>query len=212
MQAPSAALRPLNPPRSNSSRAISIGLAAALNLGFLYLLASGLGAEAVKLVVQNIDVAVIEPPADENKPPPPPPPVEREPPPFVPPPDINIDLPSDAPATTTITTTTEQPRPAPAAPSVATRAKGSNQNRVTRNDYPPVSLRLNETGVTVVRVQIDATGAVVSAELAKSSGHSRLDEKALQIVRSRFRYSPAKDASGNAIASVIDQGVKWELN
>jgi periplasmic protein TonB len=212
MQAPSAALRPLNQPRSVSSRAISIGIAVVLNVAIIYLLASGLGADAVKLVIQNIDVAVIEPPADETKPPPPPPPVEREPPPFVPPPDINIDLPAEAPATTTITTTTEQPRPAAPAPSMATPPKGSNQNRVSRSDYPPVSLRLNEMGVTIVTVQIDATGTVVSAELAKSSGHSRLDEKALLIVRSRFRYTPAKDAAGNPIPATIRQGVKWDLS
>jgi protein TonB len=210
MQAPSAALRPLNQPRSISSRAVSIGLAVLLNVGIIYLLASGLGAEAVKLVIQNIDVAVIEPPPDTEKPPPPPPPVEREPPPFVPPPDINIDIPDVGPSTTTITTTTTPPQATPT-PSMATPPRGSNQNRVTRNDYPPVSLRLNETGVTIVKVQIDATGAVVSVELAKSSGHSRLDEKALQIVKSRFRYSPAKDASGNPIPATINQGVKWEL-
>jgi protein TonB len=195
-----------------SSRATSIVLAALLNIGAIYLLASGLGSEAVQLIVRNIDVAVIEPPPDETKPPPPPPPVEREPPPFVPPPDINIDLPSEAPATTAITNV-QNTAPTPPAPRVAaTPPRGSNQNRVTRADYPPVSIRLNEEGVTIVKVQIDATGTVVSAELAKSSGHSRLDEKALQIVRSRFRYSPAKDASGNPVAATINQGVKWELN
>jgi protein TonB len=128
----------------------------------------------------------------------------------VPPPDISIDLPA-APSTTAITNvqttvTPTAPRPAASPP------RGSNQNRVTRADYPPVSIRLNEEGVTVVRVQIDATGAVVSAELSKSSGHSRLDEKAVQIVKARFRYTPAKDASGNPVPATINQGVKWELN
>jgi protein TonB len=186
-------------------------LAIALNIGIIAALIAGLGTDAVMQIVENIDVAVIEPPPDVDKPPPPPPPVEREPPPFVPPPDINIDITEAAPAPTAITNTSSVPTPA-APPSVATPPKGGNQNRVTRADYPPVSIRLNETGVVRVKVTLDATGAVQNVELVKSSGHSRLDEATLRLVRTKFRYTPAKDAAGNAIPAAMITNVTWNLN
>src|ERR1041385_9278501 len=133
MQAPSQSLRPISPPPSGTSRAGSIVLAVILNLGIIYALVTGLASSAVKLIVQNIDVAVIkEPPPDEPKPPPPPPPQMKEPPPFVPPPDINIDITEAAPAPTAITNVQTTVPTAPPAPApVTSPPKAINSHAVT---------------------------------------------------------------------------------
>jgi len=49
--------------------------------------------------------------------------------------------------------------------------------------YPSVSRRMGETGLTVVRVELSEAGLVAKAQVEKSSGHARLDEAALAVVK-----------------------------
>lgn len=54
--------------------------------------------------------------------------------------------------------------------------------------YPPLSRRLGEQGLVVVRVHIDETGRPVDVAVSVSSGFPRLDEAAMRAVRAaRFR-------------------------
>ena len=190
MEAPSQGLRPISPPTSQSSRAVSVILAAALNVGIIYALVTGLASGAVKAVIQNIKVAVIPPPPDTNKPPPPPPPTMKEPPPFVPPPDINIDITEAAPAPTAITQTTNQVPTAPPVAPANTPPKALNSHAVTDRDYPAMSVRLNEEGRVTVKYLVDAEGNVGEVQVTGSSGKSRLDDAAIPIVK-RWRFKPA---------------------
>lgn len=57
--------------------------------------------------------------------------------------------------------------------------------------YPPLSRRLGEEGRVLVRVLVDQEGRPRTVALDASSGHSRLDNAALQAVR-RWRFMPAK--------------------
>jgi protein TonB len=211
MQAPSQGLRPISPPVSNSGRVISIILAVVLNLGIIYALYTGLAARAVKVLVQNIDVAVIEPPADEEKPPPPPPPTVKEPPPFVPPPDIVIDAPA-APTTTAIQTTTSVAPPAPAPPApapVSSAPKPINSHAVTARDYPPISVRLNEQGKVGVRYLVSADGNVTEVQITSSSGKQRLDDAAVVLVK-KWRFHPAL-AEGKPVPAWVAAQVVFRL-
>jgi TonB family protein len=54
-------------------------------------------------------------------------------------------------------------------------------------------------------------GTVADAEVVRSSGSHRLDEAAVQVVRKRFRYSPAKDPAGNPIASRLQTRIAFSL-
>jgi protein TonB len=56
--------------------------------------------------------------------------------------------------------------------------------------YPAAAIRASEQGTTALELCIDAHGRVTSANLARSSGHPRLDEAALKWVR-EARYAPA---------------------
>jgi len=60
-----------------------------------------------------------------------------------------------------------------------------------RPEYPRLSRRLGEQGRVVLRVLIEMDGSASRAELASSSGFSRLDEAARLAVL-RWRYVPGK--------------------
>lgn len=57
-----------------------------------------------------------------------------------------------------------------------------------RPRYPPASVRAHEEGTVMLRVLVDANGVPQRVEIARSSGHSRLDASAKESVeRARFR-------------------------
>jgi protein TonB len=165
-----------------------------LHVLFGYILASGLGKQAVEFVAGPVDVEFIEEIEEvEEKPPPPPPKIDVAPPPFVPPPDIAIDIPVETSSTTAITNvTTVKPvvkAPAPAADVVV--APRSNPKRpVTEPDYPPMSKRLGEEGSVVLELYVLEDGRVGEAKVKTSSGFPRLDEAALKHVKRSWRLLP----------------------
>lgn len=57
--------------------------------------------------------------------------------------------------------------------------------------YPMQSRRLNEAGRVLLRVQVSETGNALQVQLHQSSGHSRLDQAALDAVK-RWRFIPAR--------------------
>ena len=68
--------------------------------------------------------------------------------------------------------------------------------------YPPLSRRLHEEGVVLVRVHVAPDGSPDIVELKRSSGSERLDESALAAVR-KWRFVPAKRGSETVGAWVI---------
>ena len=57
--------------------------------------------------------------------------------------------------------------------------------------YPPVSRRFGEQGRIVLRVLVGAKGDAEKTEINQSSGHTRLDQAALDAVQ-RWKFVPAK--------------------
>jgi protein TonB len=76
-------------------------------------------------------------------------------------------------------------------------------------DYPPVSRRLNESGVVIVRVLIDPDGKPVEVIVQKSSGHSRLDAAAVAAVR-RALFRPYRE-NGVALPAQTLVPIRFEL-
>jgi protein TonB len=79
-----------------------------------------------------------------------------------------------------------------------------------RPDYPRASVRRGEEGRVLVRLGLDASGAVVSASVVTSSGHPRLDRAALEAVR-RWSFHPAFEA-GVAVPSELVHAVVFRLD
>jgi protein TonB len=140
---------------------------------------------------------------------PPPPPAIPEPPPPVAPrhvrPPIRTPLPpstpvshEDAPMQTPIAADTpiasvavdSSPDTTPTASDIG--FGGATQNLAyaspIRPRYPPESARAREEGTVLLRVLVDEAGAPQQVDIARSSGHARLDNAAREAVsRARFR-------------------------
>jgi TonB family protein len=77
--------------------------------------------------------------------------------------------------------------------------------------YPPVSRRLEEQGVVVVRVYVSAGGTADEAAVDKTSGFPRLDAATLELVRG-CRFRPARDPAGNAAGTWASLPFRWSLS
>jgi protein TonB len=76
--------------------------------------------------------------------------------------------------------------------------------------YPPIAIRLNQSGTTTVTVHIGTDGNVENVDLAGSSGHDSLDQAAVKCITSRWRYKPAMQ-NGQPVAVSKEYAIKWVL-
>jgi TonB family protein len=91
------------------------------------------------------------------------------------------------------------------------RARANLAQYVTADDYPAAAIRNNEQGRVAFSLAIDANGRVTNCAITTSSGSAALDMATCRIMRSRARYTPARDANGKAIASQDRAAVSWVL-
>ena len=197
----------------------SIIAVAVLHVLLGYALISGLAIKAVKVITGPLEAVIIEeqaPPPEET---PPPPPKLEDIPPYVPPPDVLIE--TSAPPPPTISTqsaiaTPEPQRVAPPAPPAPPSVPGTRAQpiartfTVTEDDYPDASRRAGEEGVTGIRVTIGTDGRVTACSVVKSSGFSRLDERACQIAQRRWRFKPATE-NGQPVEETVNRNYRWQL-
>lgn len=101
-----------------------------------------------------------------------------------------------------------EPKPAAGPVSLGAELAVSCPERSAPN-YPMLSRRLNETGTTVLRVELDEQGRVAAAGVATGSGSSRLDEAALAAIKT-WRCNPAQ-RNGQPVRAVALQPFKFVL-
>lgn len=75
--------------------------------------------------------------------------------------------------------------------------------------YPPELLASRVEGTTVLKVEIDATGVVTSAQIDTTSGFEAFDRSALTTVR-RWRFDPAR-RNGVPIASHVRVPIEFVI-
>ena len=78
-------------------------------------------------------------------------------------------------------------------------------------DYPNEALRAEESGTTRVRVTVSSSGRASDCEVTGSSGSYSLDQAACRLVKSRSRFTPAKDSAGKAVEQSIALPITWRL-
>jgi protein TonB len=167
-------------------------------------------------------------------PPPPPEPVEqvkvelpRTPPVYVPP--RVIDTPVDE---TRVTTTVErpvyyppvdrgpviqvEPSPPPPPPPPArklepARAKANLASYVSDADYPASAIRSEQQGTTRFTLSVGADGRVKECSVVGSSGSSALDSATCRLMKSRARFTPARNSDGQPTGDTVTAGIKWVL-
>jgi protein TonB len=117
------------------------------------------------------------------------------------------EMPSPAQAPSTPATPLQAtPPPQTAAPAAAAPVIPPNFNADYLDNpapsYPALSRRLGEQGRVTLRVLVNAQGTPEKIELRASSGVSRLDEAALDVVR-RWRFVPARQGDQPVAAWVL---------
>jgi protein TonB len=184
---------------------------------------------------------VEEPPPPEEEPPPPPEqPQPSSPPPISAPPIARI-TPNQNPIQATppqeqVSFTPDPPRQEPepdrgpqtkncpggqtvpidaACPEVRPRqqprAPVHRGGTITNEDYPQAAIRAEASGTTVIRLAVGANGRVSGCTVSRSSGNSSLDSTACSLATRRFRFTPAQDENGNAVAGTVSRSIRWEL-
>ena len=105
-----------------------------------------------------------------------------------------------------------EPRVGGAAPEpLPARPRANLASYLSSDDYPAVAIRNEEQGRVAFRLSVDASGRVTACAITSSSGSATLDAATCRIMRSRARYTPARDANGKAIASQDRAAVSWVL-
>lgn len=79
------------------------------------------------------------------------------------------------------------------------------------NDYPSPALRQREQGTAGVYFRIGTDGRVSNCRVAETSGSSTLDAQTCAIIVRRARYQPAKTKTGELVASIGFQRIRWEI-
>jgi protein TonB len=178
--------------RSSGSRLIGFGVVVLLHVALIYGLVVTLAHRAIDVVPVPIETKIIAAPRQQPVEPPPPPPSFVTPPQvFVPPPEVNIAKPPPPPPRSTapaVVTTAPPLTPAPTAP--VTVQPRIDLAQSSQPEYPPQSRRLGEQGSVVLQVMVDANGRVTDSKLVQSSGSPRLDQAALDGVKTSYRFFP----------------------
>jgi protein TonB len=87
----------------------------------------------------------------------------------------------------------------------ATQRGGS----ISDEDYPSSSIRNEEQGTAVATFTVGPDGRVVACRASGAS--ATLDAETCKLIMRRFRFKPAKDASGQPIEETRSQRVTWRL-
>ena len=193
----------IDDPAKNSKRSLAFVLVVIIHVLFFWVLASGLGAKVVEVVMGPVETKIIDEKPDEDKPPPPPPEIDT-PPPYVPPPEVSIEIATESAATTAITNVTSERPVAPVAPPPPPKAEEkkvvrtppSTQGRganITKPDYPPASRRAGEEGTVTLSALVLENGRIGEIKIVKSSGFEKLDEAAVKDVQRNWRFVPGKE-------------------
>jgi len=207
--------------------ALSIFLTIAVVGSLLYAIVTGLAYDVIKKTAEQLKVIEVEqkPPPPQQPPPPPKDMPKVPPPPMTPPPLVQTNIPPP-PTIQTVTAPPSPPvyippvAPAPPAPPPpphktvsAQSAKGDLRTLFNgETDYPESARDAGVEGTAVAQLTIGADGRVEGCSIVQSTGNSALDSATCRVLRSRARFTPARDSNGNATSDTITTPpIRWQL-
>lgn len=122
-------------------------------------------------------------------------------------------LAEEVPPTPVPETPEPAPAPAPADPVAAAPSAASVPIPIPGQSpspaYPTSSVRRNETGTTLLRVQVGADGVPVQVDVVGRSGSRNLDRAAADAVR-QWRFTPAQ-RDGQPVEGSVDVPITFNL-
>lgn len=92
-----------------------------------------------------------------------------------------------------------------------TRAERIGGRLSGASDYPRAAMRTGAEGTVGVRYVVGTDGRVGGCRVTRSSGHAELDATTCRLIEQRFRYRPARDASGRAVPETVSRTFDWLL-
>jgi protein TonB len=90
------------------------------------------------------------------------------------------------------------------------KPRPANSHAATSEDYPLLSVVLNEEGTSLVSFDVLTDGTTRNQKLERSSGSPRLDDAAITTTK-RWLYTPALSA-GKPVACRVLAAVEWKLH
>jgi TonB family protein len=95
--------------------------------------------------------------------------------------------------------------------SAAGRPRANLNSYFSTDDYPAEALRAGAEGTVQFRLDINTEGRVSRCNIVQSSGNASLDAKTCEVLISRARYTPARNAAGEAVPGTDAGRVTWRL-
>ena len=193
--------------KSATSKAGSIAVVVGIHIAVIFGLVAALNQGALMKQLQEIKATVDTQKEPPKAPPPPPPDLVKPPPPVAIVPEFTVATAPPPPVTTVA-------KPPPAPPPKAAVASSDPLRPVMRTHtlppYPPISVRLNEQGTTLMEVHITTEGNVDDCKVVQTSSSDRLDQAACDYVKTRWRWQPPTN-QGTPTAVSTRVSVKWDL-
>jgi periplasmic protein TonB len=193
--------------KSASSKAGSIAIVVGIHIAVIFGLVAALNQGALMKQLQEIKATVDTKKEPPKAPPPPPPDLVKPPPPVAIVPVFQVASAPPPPVTTVA-------KPPPPPPPKAVVASSDPLKAIARTHtlppYPPISVRLNEQGTTLMEVHITTEGNVDECKVLQTSSSERLDQAACEYVKARWRWQPPTN-QGAPVAVSTRVSVKWDL-
>lgn len=189
-----------------SRRAIIIGGVGLLHAAAIYAIVTGMAGSVIGQIEHRIDLVPV--PKVEPTPPPLPPVVTL----------VKPNPPPGAPIPTIVTASTDPPpiwtRPGPTVTTptqiVPDTAAIGVRNTHSEPPYPAEARTLEHEGDVLLAIAVSTSGDVTSASVVTSSGHTELDQAAVNWVVAHWKYKPAT-RNGAAVASQTQAIVRFDL-
>jgi periplasmic protein TonB len=193
--------------KSASSKAGSLAVVIGIHIAVIFGLIAALNQGALMKQLQEIKATVDTAKEKPKAPPPPPPDLVKPPPPVAIVPVFQVAAPPPAPVQV-------KPPPPPAPPPRVAAPTSDPLKPIMRTHsippYPPISVRLNESGTTLMEVHITTEGNVDDCKILNTSSSDRLDQAACDYVKRVWRWQPPTNA-GAPVAVSTRVSVKWDL-
>lgn len=78
-------------------------------------------------------------------------------------------------------------------------------------DYPASALRAGEQGTVRFTLEVGPYGRVTNCTVTESSGSAALDAATCRLMRTRARFTPARDSAGNPTGDSHDGRITWRI-
>ena len=82
--------------------------------------------------------------------------------------------------------------------------------KIRDKDYPKALREANISGTTVTEIAVGISGRATGCRVTRTSGNRELDATTCRLILDRFRFKPARNAAGQAVAANIEYEQEWD--